>query len=431
MGDLFVFKTNSIGGNMFEPIKERVQDSAFFRLNIDFRKLWQFSILIYMVCHVAFYYSGSFLSFLNPITMYFFLFVSAFCMFQKGYVKINYYLVPMFVFLVLLIIGFLYADMFKFEVFYKYFVITCIAFCFINYIESEKDIEYILKAVMCGGIVMVIYSAAIYGDSLITDILNHSRIGENVGNANEVGLRASYSALIALYFLLNEKGKKASKIIYACVIPVGLLYSLLTASKKVLLLLAFGIVYMLIVSIKKKSAFSLLKALVISTAVIAVVIYIIYNVKYFEFMRDRIEQMIRFITNGSGSGSDNERWYFMTTGFRVFMDNLFLGDGTGASYYHFDTYSHSNFIELLMNYGLVGFAVFYSPYPAMIYDCICCRKHKTERTNLSFLCLFIILSILYLSVALVYYNDLFYQLLLTVSVTYAINLKKSKGTELR
>lgn len=403
------------------------KDSIFSVFNINFRKLWQFSILLFTVCHVAFYYTSTPLAFLNPVSMYFFLFVSFVCILQKGYIKINYYLIPMLIFLPLLIFGLLYSKIYAYDIFYSFFVTVCIVFCFINYIENEKDAEYLFKAFMYGGILMVLYSLVLYGDGFIAAILDHTRVGSVVGNANEVGLRACYSSLIALYFFLNERSYKLYKLVYSFIIVCGTLFSLLTASKKVLLLLAFGFVYIFVVSVKKKNLFNLLKGLFIAAIFIAVVIYVIYNVEFFEFMKIRFESAINFFINGSGTTSDKERWHFLTEGFGIFLDNIFFGDGTGASYYYFGTYSHSNFIEILMNYGIVGFAVFYSVYPTIVFDCFRGARINTQRTNLSYLSLFMVLSIVYLSIALVYYNILHYQMILAVSVTYVINLKRTRG----
>ena len=210
-----------------------MKDSLFSVFYINLRKVWQFSILLFMFFHVAFYFTGTYLSFLNPLSMYFFLFVSAICIFQKGYIKLNYFLVPMFVFIALLIIGMLYSKQYVYEPLYSYFVTLCIVFCFVNYIESEKDVEYIFKAIMYGGILMVFYAISIYGSSFINAILSHKRVGEIVGNANDVGLRACYSSLIALFFLLNEKCKKIKKIDYVNAFLYGLYYTLTTKGKKI------------------------------------------------------------------------------------------------------------------------------------------------------------------------------------------------------
>ena len=138
-------------------------------------------------------------------------------------------------------------------------------------------------------------------------------------------------------------------------------------------------------------------------------------------MRIRIDELLDLLINGGGNRSDQKRVRFLVEGFSIFLQNFFIGDGTAASYNYFDTYSHSNILEILLNNGILGFLVFYFAYPIVIFQCIKKRQLQTSEVNMSNLCLFLFLSILVLSIALVYYTFIYYEVLLAVAAAYVLN----------
>ena len=397
----------------------RIGDSS--KLNPSMRKLWKISLWMYLICNTAFA-SQSYLMMLNSYAMYFFLVLSMLCILSAGELKFNAYTISVVAFMMIILGGNLYStSSYAISYTYDFFVSFCIVFCIMNYIENELDIEFIFKTLMVGGIVLDFYVLSIYGAGFIDAIMEQNRVGEVAGNVNDVGLKSCYAALIALFFLLNHKNK-IHKLLYISVCVIGAFFSIITASKKVLILLLLGCVYMFVFTgIKKKNFLVILRNLGIAIVASALILVLIYNLKYFEYMRVRIDELFDMLLNGGGNSSDQKRMRFLVEGLAVFAQNPIFGDGTAASFNYFNTYSHSNFVEILMNHGLVGFVAYYFAYPIAIYRCFKKKKENTERTNLSALCLFFYISILILSIALVYYTFIYYHILLSVSAAYVLN----------
>ena len=119
-------------------------------LNKYLRLLWKLSAFLYIVCSTAFS-SQSYLMMLNSYALYFFLGVSALCILIKGTVKFNLYTVSLMAFFLVTMVGCLYSvseKTYTSLVLHNMFVVVCITFCFVNYIDSEKDIRFLFKAFM-------------------------------------------------------------------------------------------------------------------------------------------------------------------------------------------------------------------------------------------------------------------------------------------
>ena len=391
------------------------------KLNPSLRKLWKISVFFFVLCNTAFSSQFS-LMILSTISLYFLLVVSAICIISSGVIKLNLFVMSFAGFLAITLVGCLYSSNSNcFSHVYDCFVCVCLVFCFLNFIYDYHDVEFIFKAFMISGIVMDFYIMSIYGTGFVEAIFTQTRIGEIVGNSNNVGLKSCYSALIALFFLLNEKQSRRIKALYAFIIIVGVFFSLITASKKVVILLLLGFVYLFLFSNQRKRFLVVTRNLFIGLCVIALFIYLVYNSTYFEYLKIRIDDLISFLSEGDGNSSDQKRMRFLIEGFEVFKKHFLFGDGTLSSVNYFDTYSHSNFIEILMNHGIVGFGVFYFVYPLVIYRCYKYKRVDTEGVNMSRFCLLVFVSILVLSIALVYYMYVYYQLLLAVASSYVLN----------
>ena len=395
------------------------------------RSLWKFSLVLYIICSIAFL-SKSTLMMLNSIALYLFLGVSFICILLKKTVKINIYLAFTFVFLLYIIIGTLYNNnqSMAMSIAYEFFVVVCMLFCIYNYVESEEDIVLVFKTVMFGGLVLNIYTVFLYGGGIFDALVNEARVGGLAGNLNFVGMKSAYSALIAMFFLLNGNISLFKKVTYSTIIVFCSFFALITASRKVLLLLVAGVFFLFLFrKNKKRKPLAVFKNFVIAIACAAVVLLIIFNVDYFDDIAYRFEEMLNLFINGSGEvGSDKKRIRYIKTGLEVFVNNPVLGDGTAASYNYFNTYSHCNFVEILMNNGIIGFILFYFCYP--IFFVKAAKKIRDERktdTNMSLLCLLVVLSIVLLSFGFVYYTMPYFQILIAASFSYVAFSKKTEA----
>ncbi len=383
------------------------------------RNLWTFSLFVFIVCNIAFS-SKTYLMMLNSYALYFFLGVSLICVIVSGEIKANLFLIAMLGFQVVMLIGNIYGTSTEmFSTTYNFFITLCIVFFIINYIQTDRDIKFIFTSIMFGGLLLDIYILSIYGSGFIGAITSHTRVGEVVGNANDVGLKSCFSAIIALYFVIKDKHKKSKKVIYLMLCVVCLFFALITASKQVAIILVVGMLYLVFTS-KNKFLLSHRKNIFFIIVAFTVAVYFFYNAKYFDYLRLRLDEFLELILNGGGSHSDEKRMRFITEGIAVFWQNPFFGEGTASSYNYFSTYSHSNFVELLMNHGIFGFLVYYFVFPVAVFGCIKKKNKGQDKLNISSLCIFIFIAVFVLSFTLVYYSAIYYQVLIAVAATFGL-----------
>ena len=112
------------------------------------------------------------------------------------------------------------------------------------------------------------------------------------------------------------------------------------------------------------------------------------------------------------------------TGWTAFMESPLIGKGLYASYKYFATYSHNNFIEILMNTGIIGFAIFYYPYMTGIYDFT--KINRNEK-------LYSVMLVIFLWVLLGGYGMVTYysknSMTLMALVSIWLSIKRSKKNE--
>ena len=389
------------------------------------RKLWSFSLFMFIVCNIAFS-SKTYLMMMNSYALYFFLGVSLLCMLLSGEVKLNLFLVSMICFMVVMLLGCVYStSVYMVDTTYNFFVAFCIMFCIVNYIKTDSDIKFVFFSVMIGGLALNLYILSIYGSDFIDAIMSQTRVGDVAGNANDVGLKSCFSGLIALYFILKDKQKRSVKILYMLLCLGCIFFALITASRQVVILLAIGLFYLFM--LKEKKHFSVyLRNTLIAVLLVITVIYIIYNVRYFDYLRVRIDEFLDLIANGSGTESDSKRMRFLSEGIGVFLRNPIFGDGTAASYNYFSTYSHSNLVELLMNHGIVGCFVYYFAFPVAVIECINRKRTGKDPLNIASLCIFMFISMVALSFTLVYYSSIYYQILFAVAAAFGFQSSDEK-----
>ncbi len=146
----------------------------------------------------------------------------------------------------------------------------------------------------------------------------------------------------------------------------------------------------------------------------------------------RINNLLTAITSKNidkAEGSDRGRLTLYQTGFKSLLRNP-LGIGLDnfrnlkiqqANQNKIGTYSHSNYIEVAVSTGFLGFIVYYSFYASILHRLYSLRKIKLSRNDQSLydisLCL-IILTLIYDFAMVSYYEKITW---LVLAITYAIS----------
>lgn len=341
---------------------------------VDFLKVNTHSFMMFVVFVSIIVFTSSVNSTINRI--FALIFVASgiidFAFKKEKFIKCNTAVIWYFIYLIFLTFSTTYAIAPPDKV--KSIIVSCstvfvLSFILSNSIETRRDIEIVLKAFMVAGVIQFLYMISIYGlDTIhmLKDDTNNLRIGDDVSNSNSVGMSLSYSAIIASYFLLNikdYKSKRMKRIPYVFIILLTSSMALLSGSRKALAILLFGFLIMFYFGNNKGDLFSKLKKATFVILILSVFYIVLKNVSIFHVIGGRTQLLIDGVVNGQSYDHSTEaRVSLINRGFNAFLSHPFLGQGPYSSYNYFGTYSHNNFIEVLMNTGVIGFILFYIPY---------------------------------------------------------------------
>lgn len=264
----------------------------------------------------------------------------------------------------------------------------CIVLIYLYYqhLDSVKDL---LKIIMYGGYLLVIFSVAFFGMSSLADVVTSaSRMDHSFVNQNVLGMLAAITIVINLYFILYYKEQRF--LIPLMIIAVVVLAA--AGSRKGIIGLVSGAVSIFLIRNYQKKDFlkSMLKISIVLMLVIMFII-LISNLPMFDFVNMRLQNLINYLSGeGKLDASIRGRSSLNQLGVQLFSQHPIIGIGidcpriparqqTGN-----DWYLHNNYLELLAGGGIIGFICFYSIYIFILARFI---KYRSERTPEYDICL--------------------------------------------
>lgn len=307
-----------------------------------------------------------------------------------------------------------------------YYLLT---FATIKYFNSYQKLDNILIAVFVCGLILIVYVAsnmeefmlgARFGSELIDDA------EERVWNVNSIGMCFSYSIVAGLVLFNKKNVGLIRKVLFISSFLLMGFAALLTGSRKALLMLAIPLFYF---SYKRSKKYSLL-GLVVLVVVVGVSYYLMMNVEaLYETIGYRTIDMINILTGNETGFEDNSRLRLTQLGIKWWQDNPILGVGINcfkvlsnadAQFRGKMFYAHNNYVELLVDVGLVGFILYYRGYYYLLKESL---KKKSEAMS----CVFIMtIMVLALDTGNVSYYDMRVQLLLVI-LFGILRLEKKKN----
>lgn len=256
-----------------------------------------------------------------------------------------------------------------FPTLYQMLVVLILTFCFCVVITSKETLEltvfiYILAAV-CMGILIISYNP----QYLIENIegLDRVRLGEDeTGNANIFSSLMMFSGVFASWQVLYKKNPILRIFSILSLVFILYLMALSGGRKTIIALIACTMFF-----IWKKSGHSGKKrvlSIVVICSLLYLLVYLTMNVPWlYDVVGNRFEGFFSFIS-GSDNGqvsSDSTRKKMIEIGFQEWTRRPIFGHGldsfkffnrmeTGHMYY-----SHNNYVEMLYDFGLIGFLFYY------------------------------------------------------------------------
>lgn len=293
------------------------------------------------------------------------------------------------------------------------FQIFVLIFLLYNYLCFEDKMDYLIKVICIAGTVFAVYTVLYFGiDEYFAGLEEGARMGAEEINVNVVGMATASSAVIALWFVFYEK-----KLWYAVSVVVCAVVSLGSGSRKALIALILGVLFLFI--LKGNSRKKLLS--ILEGALLLVALYYVLQLPIFETIGERFESMLNAFTGeGSTDGSTNLRLNMIDVGLKQFEETPFTGVGIGNSkyitqkYLGWSTYLHNNYVELLASVGIFGTAAYYLMYIQPLFAVIKPAIKQNKYAVLALSLIFIELILQYGAVQ--YYSKTTYISLLLFSL---------------
>lgn len=274
----------------------------------------------------------------------------------------------------------------------------------------------------------IIYCVYVFAGTPLSD-WGSVYIGDTIGlGKNVVGMRCAWGLLFAFYLTKNSKHRN----LYILAMLLFAVFVAFSGSRKAILIAIIGIgFFQLFCGGNKKYARNIL----IAAVIISVSLYLLLNNELlYNMVGERLEETIDSILgSGSGDGSMQERSFFKQQAIGLFFSKPILGHGIDGfrvymsliGYTHV-TYSHCNYTELLANYGLIGFALFYVPRFFLTIKALHAKVYR--KNQLLMLLLIAIIVELVMDYELVSYYDLTSQLIFVLAAPIMIRaFSETKG----
>ncbi|MFA5283585.1 MAG: O-antigen ligase family protein [Bacilli bacterium] len=236
----------------------------------------------------------------------------------------------------------------------------------------------------------VIYYKEIFDFSNLANV----RLGSYFDNVNGVGGYFVTIFLICCYFLLFSK--KKLRILFLVPTIIFALFGTTTGSRTFLLTIVVGLFTLVFARYRKN------KPLLLSITIILIVsIIMLLFLPFLSNLRDRLFSFFAHIEGQNIDYSTLTRVLWQKYGVYFGVKHLLFG--TGA--YGFTTlsgvgtYTHGNFAELLCNFGVIGFCLYYSLFANAF------RDSRESNEIVKYLAFSILISYLFKGILSVYYYD--------------------------
>ena len=269
----------------------------------------------------------------------------------------------------------------------------------------------IFNALLCGLFLFSAYYIFHYRNEILhfsSYSSDEFRLGTFFDNQNDVASYATIGFFLSFYQLIFTK--RWIKFLY--IIPAFTLFivGITTGSRTFILLVVFLIFILLF--------FKLIKHKIIYLAVLAsliVVFVVLINMPFLATIKLRLDKMLEtlFLTPTSNSAgmydtSTIQRVVLIDYGTYLGGRNAFIGYGYGGFNYvtEIGTFAHSNFAEVLCDFGIIGIILFYSPLLLLSFGVICKRN-----INIRFVLPIFIYYLLASTSTVFFYNKMYYLVL--------------------
>lgn len=322
------------------------------------KKDWLRPGLILCLMYIFFSYTGDsqvIPSVLTTICLYGFVLFTAFTILWTKKIRFNSQNLWWLLFAGFCLFSFFTSGMKTGQALEKIIIILVLSVSISYAILDRKDLLVLVRAYIIAAAVLIVLLMAT-GQLFVS-----GRLGsELIGNANSFANQLLFPAVLSIWLLIYDKGR-VKRYIYLLSLLASLLAIGLSGGRKIALIAGACAVLLYLMNgrgnMLKTVRNIVVVGLLIGAAVYAMIhIPVLYNsigVRFF----DPSERVLQ---------SDQTRWNYVRMGLERWQQKPFLGYGLDSFKYYNEQvtgafhYAHNNYAEILYDFGLVGFILYYA-----------------------------------------------------------------------
>lgn len=295
-------------------------------------------------------------------------------------------------------------------------MIVCIGT--MRYLANGGNLFPLIKCIFVLSLIMLLvlvltgnFDVLSEGDRLGRALKDES--GDSAWNGNSIGMNLCFAIFSGIILLQNGYTKR-NLFVFLPIAVIFIIIILLTGSRKavLILLIPLGVYFF------QKSRKKLLQASLMAVVVGVIAFFVLMKIPVvYEVLGTRMETMVNMASEGTDAEGDVSRLFLIQYGIEWFTEHPILGVGINcfrvlsnntAMFAGKNFYAHNNYLELLVDVGIVGTLIYYSGY---IYLFNRMRKLGGRFALWGMSC-FIILA--FRDVAMVSYYSMFNHLLICI-----------------
>lgn len=288
-------------------------------------------------------------------------------------------------------------------------------YCLLVYINNRADrIKLILNALTFAPVLLGMRVIISYG------WLAFAATREIAGmmSPNAIGMRAGIAVVLGAYLLFTEQ---KHHMIYLLSIVLNTSIVVMTGSRKAIFFILIPLLLYYIGS--QKNSLKFIKSFALSGILVGAVCYAMLHVPYiYDMVGSRMEMMLKGIMHaGQTDGSTSLRLAMINWGIEWFKLKPWFGYGINnymnllgtmdTSFGTSGVYAHNNYIEMLVNLGLIGTIIYYFIYLKILVRTVLIRNRLNP---LQLMMSSILAAIMVCEYGMVTYCELYAQIILVL-----------------
>ena len=283
------------------------------------------------------------------------------------------------------------------------------------YVDTFEDLERIISLFVFSMVIIAILEFS----SVQTSKWFDGAMGSNFSgcNPNEIAFWSACAQMISFYKYYIQRQKS-----YIILVVFFLMFVLMSSSRKAMAAVLIVPLVIILLSTFKKNYF--LKILLMIAIIVLIIYFVMTNELAYNAIGRRFNSMLNYYSTGT-QRSDNSlymRNYYIEIAKKMFSESPIFGKGLENFSKILDldlggkvTYSHNNHWQMLSEFGIIGFVIYYSFY--VFCTIKLARDIFVKKSRVSILFLSMIIVIFVLEYGMVTYNSKTTQLVLAMAYT--------------